>query len=461
MQEFDLVVIGSGPGGQRAAVQAAKLGKRAAVIEKREIVGGVTAHTGTIPSKTLREAVLFLSGWRQRGFYGQSYRVKSDIKMADLMHRLQATVSRQIEIIRHQLLRNGVTVINGEASFVDRQRLRILALDGKETIVRGEHIVVATGTVPHRPDDIPFDDERIIDSDGILGLSEIPRSMTVIGAGVIGVEYATIFSALDTRITLVDGREQMLDFIDRDVIDEFRHQLQSRDILLRLGEQLASVERDTDGSVITRLASGKRLRSDTLMVAAGRVGATAGLALDQAGLEADERGRLRVNEHYQTSVPNIYAVGDVIGFPALASTSAEQGRLAACHAFGADCTSSPEYFPFGIYAVPEISMVGKTEQELQAAGIPYDSGIAHLRETARGQIQGNQEGLLKLVFGLEDRRLLGVHIIGEGATELIHIGQAVMAHGGQLDYLVEAVFNYPTLAEAYKIAALAAWNRIR
>ncbi len=461
METFDLLVIGSGPGGQRAAIQAAKLGKRAAIIERREIVGGVTAHTGTIPSKTLREAVLYLCGWREKGIYGRSHRVKTDITAEDLLERLHITVRQEIEIIQHQLSRNGVTVLNGLASFINANTVRVTNAAGQTAEYRANAIVIATGTVPHRPSNIPFDDHTIIYSDGLLQIKKVPRSMVVIGAGVIGVEYATIFSALDARITLVDPRNTILDFVDSDIVDEFKHDLQSRGIQLRLGEEIERVEKRDDGSVMTYLKSGKKIRSDLLMAASGRLGATAELELGRAGLSADDRGRLSVQPTYQTDVPHIYAVGDVIGFPALASTSAEQGRLAACHAFAVREESAPEFYPLGIYAVPEISIVGKTEQQLRKEGVAYETGVARLRETARGQIQGVQEGLLKLIFGLKDHKLLGAHIVGEGATELIHIGQAVLAHGGTLEYFVGAVFNYPTFAEAYKIAALDAWNRVR
>lgn len=461
MQTFDLLVIGSGPGGQRAAIQAAKLGKRAAVIERREIVGGVTAHTGTIPSKTLREAVLYLCGYREKGIYGRSHRVKQDITAEDLLQRLHITVRQEIEVIQHQLSRNGVQVISGLAQFVDAHTVRVTSATGQSAEYRANAIVIATGTIPHRPPNIPFDDETIIDSDGLLQIKKVPRSMVVIGAGVIGVEYATIFSALDAKITLVDTRNTILDFVDTDIVDEFKHDLQSRGIQLRLGEEVERVEKLADGTVMTYLKSGKKMRSDLLMAASGRMGATGELALERAGLKADDRGRLAVRPTYQTDVPHIYAVGDVIGFPALASTSAEQGRLAACHAFEASTDSTPDYFPLGIYAVPEISIVGKTEQQLRKDGVAYETGVARLRETARGQIQGVQEGLLKLIFDLKDHKLLGAHIVGEGATELIHIGQAVIAHGGTLEYFVGAVFNYPTFAEAYKVAALDAWNRVR
>ncbi len=461
METFDLLVIGSGPGGQRAAIQAAKLGRSVAIVERREIVGGVTAHTGTIPSKTLREAVLYLAGWREKGIYGRSHRVKADITAGDLLERLHLTVRQEIEIIRHQLARNGVRVIYGCAEFLDANRVRVTDARGHAAEYGARQVVIATGTNPHRPGHIPFDDETIIDSDGLLQMRAIPRSLCVIGAGVIGVEYATIFSALDTKVTLVDTRLTMLDFVDTDIVDEFRHDLQNRGIQLRLGEEVDHVQRLPDGTVLTTLRTGRRIRSDMLMVASGRTGATADLGLARAGLDADARGRLTVNAQYQTAVPHIYAVGDVIGFPALASTSAEQGRLAACHAFGVPADSTPDHFPLGIYAVPEISLVGKTEQQLRQEGVAYETGIARLRETARGQIQGVQDGLLKLIFGLEDQRLLGAHIVGEGATELIHIGQAVLAHRGGLDYFVGSVFNYPTFAEAYKVAALDAWNRVR
>jgi NAD(P) transhydrogenase len=460
MKKYDLIVIGSGPGGQRAAIQAAKLGKDVAIVERREIVGGVTAHTGTIPSKTLRETVLHLSGFNQRCFYGQGYRAKHDITVDDLLHRLQSTISQQIQVIQDQLTRNGVHTINGTAAFVDKNTVQVVSADGNETRYQSEYFVVASGTVPRRPDNIPFNESTIIDSDGILGINRIPRTMTIIGGGVIGVEYATIFSALDVKVTVIDGRNQILDFIDTDIIDDFRHDIKERGVLLRLGEQVTTVEEMENGYTLAHLKSGKRVKGEVLMVAAGRTGATADLDLSNVGLTADEAGRIVVDDNYRTTVENIYAVGDVIGFPALASTSAEQGRFAACHAFNNDTSDAFQLFPFGIYAIPAISVVGKTEQELRAENTPYEMGTARLKETARGQIRGNAQGLLKLLFSLEDRRLLGVHIVGEGATELIHIGQAVIAHGGTLDYFVGAVFNYPTLAEAYKIAALDAWNRI-
>lgn len=460
MKKFDLIVLGSGPGGQRAAIQAAKLGKQVGIVERREIVGGVTAHTGTIPSKTLRETVLHLSGINQRCFYGQGYRAKQNITVDDLLTRLQTTINQQIQVIQDQLTRNGITTITGTASFVDENTVQVITADNNETRYQADYFVIATGTLPRRPDHIPFNNTTIIDSDGILGIDRIPRTMTIIGGGVIGVEYATIFSALDVKVTVIDGRDKILDFIDDEIIDDFRHDIKERGVALRLGEEVISVDETEDGQTIANLKSGKRVKGEVLMAAAGRIGATTELDLHNVGLEPDDVGRLKVDDNYTTSVPNIYAVGDVIGFPALASTSAEQGRFAACHAFRNDSSESFQLFPFGIYAIPAISVVGKTEQELKAENTPYEMGTARLKETARGQIRGNAQGLLKLLFSLKDRRLLGVHIVGEGATELIHIGQAVIAHGGTLDYFVDAVFNYPTLAEAYKVAALDAWNRI-
>lgn len=460
MPDYDLIVIGSGPAGQRAAIQAAKLGKRVAIIERKSEVGGVSLHTGTIPSKTLRESVLHLSGWRLRSFYGESYRVKEDITAQDILKRLHVTLEHEMEIMKHQLNRNGVKVLGGHARFVDPKQVSVTRADGSECCYSADHFLIAVGTRPHRPDHIPFDARSILDSDDILHIDKLPRSMTVVGAGVIGLEYATIFSALDIDITLIEAQDSLLTFLDKEIVDELLYVMRDRNMTVLLGEKVVDIRTDDRERVVTRLASGKHVVSGTALFAAGRQGATDQLAIDNAGLLADARGRLTVNEHYQTGQPHIYAAGDVIGFPSLASTSMEQGRLAACHAFGLPCYSRPEHFPFGIYAVPEISMVGATEQELKKQQIPYEVGAVRLRETARGQIMGISQGMLKMLFSIEDQRLLGVHIIGIGATEAIHIGQAVMSLGGKLDYFVDSVFNYPTLAEAYKVAALDAWNKL-
>ncbi|MEQ8276260.1 MAG: Si-specific NAD(P)(+) transhydrogenase [Deltaproteobacteria bacterium] len=456
--KYDFVVVGSGPAGQKAAIQAAKLGHRVALVERKMSLGGVSTHTGTIPSKTLREAVLYLSGFKQRTFYGRGHRLKQDIEAKDLTERLAITVEHEVEIVRDQLARNGVEVLGGLARFVGPHRMVIEDETGSST-VEGDKILVATGTRPRHPDCFQFDGRVVMDSDDVLRLEELPRSMVIVGAGVIGVEYASIFAALDVRVTLVDSRASMLDFVDQEIVDTFIALFRDRGVTLRLGEEVATLEK-SGGRVITRLASGREVHTDVALVTAGRVGNTGGLDLHAAGLNADDRGRLAVDGAFRTEVPHIYAAGDVIGFPSLASTSMEQGRLAACHAFGADSCSTSSQFPFGIYAVPEISMVGKTEQQLREEGVGYEVGVARLREIARGQILGLDSGLLKLIVALEDRRVLGVHILGEGATELIHIGQAVLNLDGTLDYFLENVFNYPTLAEAYKVAALDAHNRM-
>ncbi|MGM4909503.1 Si-specific NAD(P)(+) transhydrogenase [Rhizobium sp. 768_B6_N1_8] len=461
MFQYDLVVVGSGPAGRRGAIQAAKLGKKVLVIEQGKRVGGVSVHTGTIPSKTLRETALNLSGWRERGFYGRSYRVKQEISAEDLRRRLLITLDHEVEVLEHQFARNRVQHIRGKASFVDTNTLQIIKDDGDTMTVTGASILLAVGTKPFRPDYMPFDNKTVLDSDELLDIEELPRSMVVIGAGVIGIEYATIFSALDTVVTVIDPKSTMLDFIDKEIIEDFTYQLRDRNMKLLLGTKAEKVERLETGKVQLTLDSGRHLVTDMVLFAAGRMGATDTLNLDAIGLEADSRGRLKVNpETFQTSVPNIYAAGDVVGFPSLASTSMEQGRIAARVAIGAVAKEPQKYFPYGIYAVPEISTCGLTEEEMKERGIPYECGIARFRETSRGHIMGLDTGLLKLIFSLKTRRLLGVHIVGEGATELVHIGQAVLNLKGTVEYFVENTFNYPTLAEAYKIAGLDAWNRM-
>ncbi|WP_448950904.1 Si-specific NAD(P)(+) transhydrogenase [Labrys neptuniae] len=461
MYDYDMLVIGSGPSGRRAAVQSAKLGKSVLVVEKGRRVGGVSVHTGTIPSKTLRETVLNLSGWRERGFYGRAYRVKQDIGAVDLMNRLQKTLDHEVEVLEHQFSRNTVRTARGEARFVGPHEIEITTDTGSRSTVSANYILIACGTRPFRPDYVPFNPENVFDSDEIIELPKLPRSLTVVGAGVIGVEYATIFSALDVAVTLIEPRSSFLDFIDKELIQEFMHDLRDRNVSLRLGSPVVSIERQEDGRVVTKLGDGRKVASEMLMFAAGRIGNTDKLNLEVAGLKTDERGRIGVNPAtLQTEVPHIYAAGDVIGFPSLASTSMEQGRVAACHAFGLDPPPPPEYFPYGIYSVPEISTTGLTEEEVRQKGIPYEVGIARMRETSRGHIMGLDSGMMKMIFSTKTRRLLGVHILGEGATELIHIGQAVLNLKGTIDYFIENTFNYPTLAEAYKIAGLDAWNRM-
>ncbi|MCJ7996752.1 Si-specific NAD(P)(+) transhydrogenase [Rhizobium cremeum] len=461
MNSYDFVVVGSGPAGRRAAIQAAKLGKRVLVIEKGTRVGGVSVHTGTIPSKTLRETALNLTGWRERGFYGRAYRVKQEIRAEDLRRRLLITLDHEVDVLEHQFARNRVSQLRGKAHFIDPKTLEVEKEDGEVLRVQTEAVLLAVGTRPYRPAHIPFDGTNILDSDEILEIKELPRSMVVIGAGVIGIEYATIFSALDTAVTVVEPRDTMLDFIDKEIVEDFSYQLRDRNMKLIFGQTVEKVEKEPSGRCRVMLQNGRVLTAELVLFAAGRVGATDLLNLEACGLEADSRGRIKVDpETFQTAVPGIYAAGDVVGFPSLASTSMEQGRIAARHAVGAPAQEPPQYFPYGIYAVPEISTCGLTEEEVQQRGIPYECGIAHFRETSRGHIMGLDSGLLKMIFSLKTRRLLGVHIVGEGATELVHIGQAVLNLKGTVEYFVENTFNYPTLAEAYKIAGLDAWNRM-
>jgi NAD(P) transhydrogenase len=457
--DYDLLVIGSGPAGQKAAVQGAKLGKRIGLVERRHMVGGVCVNTGTIPSKTLREAVVYLTGLNQREMYGSSYRVKADITMGDLEERTRRVISREIDVIRDQLQRNRITLIAGTARFVDPHTLSIALDDGGDQHVTAENVVIAVGTRPTRPAEVEFDDRTIIDSDGLLGLAAIPSSLVVVGAGVIGVEYASMLAALGTKVTLVERRPRLLEFCDDEIIEALSHQLRDRGVVFRFGETVTAVERFETGSV-THLESGKRIAADAVFYSAGRHGATDLLDLERAGLEADEQGRIAVDQSFRTAAAHIFAVGDVIGFPSLAATSMEQGRLAARYAFDEPTNGMTTLLPFGIYTVPEISFVGKTEQELTDAGVPYEIGISRYRELARGQIIGDSYGMLKLLVSADDRRLLGVHALGANATEVIHIGQAVMAFEGTIDYLVDTVFNYPTLAEGYKVAALDASNKI-
>ncbi len=462
--DYDLVVIGSGPAGQRAAIAAAKLDKKVAMVEHRQVVGGVCINTGTIPSKTLREAVMHLSGYRERGIYGASYTVKQNISMQDLLFRTSHVIRHEIDVTRHQLMRNRIEMFEASAGFVDANTVRMTNLNGKgHRDVTAGSVVIACGTHATQDAHIPFDGQRVFISDDVLTLEKLPRSLAVIGAGVIGAEYATIFAALGIRVTLIDKRTQLLPFIDAEITQALAYHMHQNRVTLRLGEGVSGVEIFSDERgqhVRIKLDSGKQVVTDAALYSIGRTGATEKLNLDAAGVKSDSRGRVQVNENYQTTVPHIYAVGDVIGFPSLASTSMEQGRLAASHSFGVQAKSMPGLFPYGIYTIPEISTVGKTEAELTEAGVPYEVGKARYNEIARGQIIGDTGGLLKLLFHYDTRELLGVHIIGEGASELIHIGQAVLALGGTVDYFVNTVFNYPTLAECYKTAAFDGLNRL-
>ena len=462
MQEYDLVVIGSGPGGQKAAIAAAKLGKSVAVIERGLMLGGVCVNTGTIPSKTLREAVVYLTGMSQRELYGASYRVKEKITPADLLARTQHVIGKEIDVVRSQLMRNRVELYVGHARFIDAHTVQVEDPNRAESVaVSGRNIVIATGTKPLRPAGVEFDDSRVLDSDGILDLKTIPD--------VDGRRRAPASSASSTRrcsprwaprSPSSRSAPTMLDFCDPEIVEALRFHLRDLAVTFRFGEEVTAVDVGSSGTVTT-LASGKQIPAETVMYSAGRQGQTEHLDLEAAGLEADDRGRIFVDDDYQTKVDHIYAVGDVIGFPALAATSMDQGRLAAYHAFGEPCKAMTELQPIGIYSIPEVSYVGASEVDLTKDSVPYEVGVSRYRELARGQIAGDSYGMLKLLVSTEDLRLLGVHIFGTNATEMVHIGQAVMGCGGTVEYLVDAVFNYPTFSEAYKVAALDVMNKLR
>lgn len=461
MREYDLVVIGSGPGGQKAAIAAAKLGKSVAIVERGRMVGGVCVNTGTIPSKTLREAVVYLTGMSQRELYGASYRVKDKITPADLLARTQHVINKQVDVVRSQLMRNRIDLVLGHGRFIDPHTVLVEEdAQGERVTVSGDYIVIATGTKPARPSGVEFDENRVLDSDGILDLRSLPASMVVVGAGVIGIEYASMFAALGTKVTVVEKRDTMLEFCDPEIVEALKFHLRDLAVTFRFGEEVTAVDVGSSGTVTT-LGSGKQIPAETVMYSAGREGQTEHLGLENAGLEADRRGRIFVDDQFQTKVEHIYAVGDVIGFPALAATSMDQGRLAAYHAFGEPTEGITELQPIGIYSIPEVSYVGKTEVELTKDSIPYEVGVCRYRELARGQIAGDSYGMLKLLVSTSDRKLLGAHIFGTSATEMVHIGQAVMGCGGTVDYLVDAVFNYPTFSEAYKVAALDVTNKMR
>jgi NAD(P) transhydrogenase len=452
-------VIGSGPAGQRAAIQGAKCGRRVAVVEQREIVGGVCVNTGTIPSKTMREAVLHLSGFMFQGIYGVNYRVKEKITMADLGFRVNQVIKTEADVTQAQLARNGVEVITGRASFVDSTHVRVESVAGSAEF-EAPTIIIATGTKPAVSPTVPLNGKTIVNSDQILQIPEIPHTLIVVGGGVIGVEYACMFAILGVRVIIIEKRPRLLEFADQEMVETLSYHLRDHRVTMRLNEEVASVAETPDGGVVAHLESNKVISGDTLLYAVGRQGAVEDLNLAAAGLEADSRGRIAVDADYRTKVPSIYAVGDVIGFPSLASVSMEQGRLAAAKACGLEIHSNPANYPYGIYTIPEISFIGKTEEQLTAEDVPYEVGVGYYRETARGQIRGDTTGRLKIVFHRETREILGVHIIGEGASELLHIGQAVIVLKGTVDYFIDTVFNYPTLAECYKAAAFNGINKL-
>ncbi len=458
MQSYDLIVIGSGPAGQRAAIQASKSGKKVALVEKREVVGGVCINTGTIPSKTMREAVIHFSGFHYQAVYGMNYRVKEKVSMADLFFRVHHVIKTEIDVTQSQLSRNNVEMLTGQASFVDATHIDVTNSRGASRI-EAPHIVVAVGTKPAASAKVPINGRNIIDSDQILSMTDMPRTLIVVGGGVIGVEYTCMFAVLGVRVILVEKRPRLLEFADSEMVEALSYHLRDSRVTMRLNEEVESVE-ETAGCVVATLQSRKKITGDALLYAVGRQGNVDELNLSAAGIEADSRGRIKVDADFRTSQPNIFAVGDVIGFPSLASVSMEQGRIAAGRAFNVPLQSKPAFYPYGIYTIPEISFIGKTEEQLTDEDVPYEVGVAYYREIARGQIRGDTTGRLKLIFHRETRLLLGVHIIGEGACELLHIGQAVMILGGTVEYFVETVFNYPTLAECYKAAAFNGLNKL-
>ena len=458
--DFDVVVIGSGPAGEKAAMQAAKVRQRVAVVDRPGALGGNCLHTATIPSKTLRETILYVAGVKQRSLYGIQTTLRKDVTVDDLMRRKEAVIAGQLEVLEHKLDRNAVTAVFGTARFLDPNRIEVLDGEGGRRELGARFIVIATGSRPARDPSIPFDDKRIYDSDSILRLDRVPRTLTIVGAGVIGCEYACMFAMLGTKVTLIDARPRVLDFVDAEIAELLVARMRDLGITLRLGEAVAEVRCETADRIVAETRSGKAVVGEKLLYAVGREGNTGGLALERAGLQAGRRGLLEVNAHFQTAVPHVYAVGDVIGFPSLAATSMHQGRLAMAHAFGVPVNGEGTRLPYGIFTIPEISMVGETEEQLTRACVPYEVGQAFFREIARGEIVGDRAGMLKLLFDRASHRLRGVHIIGEKAAELVHIGQAVLAFGGPVDYFVDNVFNYPTLSEAYKVAALNGLNRL-
>ncbi len=457
---YDLIVIGSGPAGQKAALAAAKSGARVAIIEqKQQTVGGSCLHTGTIPSKTLREAILYFTGHYMHSMYGSSYRLKDHITTDDLTFRVSHVVRHELDVVSSQMQRNDIDMYFGLARFTSPHTLTIEGID-TTTTHSGEKFVIAVGSIPARPSHIPFTPGRIVDSDAILDLKKIPRTMVVVGGGVIGCEYSALFAVLGVEVTLIEQRTRLMEFVDHEIIDTLIYHMRNQNMTLRLGEAVIRVCIDDRDRIITEMESGKRVIAETLLFAIGRQGATAGLQLEAVGLQADERGRLQVDANFRTAVDHVYAAGDVIGHPGLASTSMEQGRLAACHALGLPCVTFSQLSPTGIYTIPELSMVGETEEQLTQKRVPYETGIARYAEIAKGQIIGDEHGMLKLLFHRESLRLLGVHAIGSAAAEIIHIGQAVIAHEGTIEYFVNTVFNYPTLAEAYKTAAFDGLNKL-
>lgn len=476
MLECDLCVIGSGPAGQRAAIQAAKLRKRVVVVEDAPFVGGGAIRNGTIPSKALREAILRSLGRVSATPRAEDFLIGRNARFADLLESAHAVVEAESRVVQQHFSSNGIQVVLGRGRFEGADRVVVEKAaarrngDIERVEIRASNVVVAVGTRPARPTNIAFDGRNIITSDELLELDYLPHSMIVVGGGVIGTEYASMLAALGVRVTLVEGRARLLDFVDTEIIEALQYHLRQAGVTLRLGEKVVSIRtvdpppgaRSVNAQMAeATLESGKTLRADCLLYAVGRQGSTDDLGLEHAGLAADDRGRIAVDENFRTKVEHIYACGDVVGFPALASTSMEQGRRAACAMFGEKVEQAEELLPYGIYSIPEISMVGWTEERLTAEGIPYEAGIAQYKEIARGQLLGDEIGMLKMLIHQDSHAVLGVHAIGTGATELIHIGQAAIAFRATVEYFVNTVFNYPTLAECYKVAAYNGLNKLK
>ena len=456
--EFDLVVIGSGPAGQRAAVQAAKLGKKIGLVERMPSLGGVCILTGTVPSKTFREAVINIEG---AGAFHPGKRSEHKPAMSDVLQRVTDVLLTESEVVRQQLSRNGVQLIRGTGRFKEAHVLEARSLATVRQI-RSKRFLIAVGTRPAAPEDVPVDGRIIMTSDEILALEKLPDSMVVVGGGVIGIEYASFFARLGVQVTLIDRHEKPISFIDSQIVDELMSQMEAEGVTFLMNDGVSSIQaiHTPNPHAELTLNSGMKLSSDTVLYSIGRIAATDTLDLDRVGVECDSRGRLSVDEDYKTNVPHIYAAGDVIGFPALAATSSEQGRIATCRMFGIQTAKMGTHYPYGIYSIPELSMVGKTEEELKKEDTNFVVGVARYREIARGQILGDETGLFKMLFDSDTKELLGVHCIGTGATELVHVGQAALKLGGGLSYFLETVFNYPTLAECYKVAAFDAANKI-
>ncbi|HVA95571.1 MAG TPA: Si-specific NAD(P)(+) transhydrogenase [Candidatus Dormibacteraeota bacterium] len=453
MESFDLIVIGSGPAGEKGAVQAASFGKRVALIERRGVLGGASANTGTVPSKTLRESALYFSGLRQRGLFDIDDSLREGLSVQGFMRRKDAVITAERLKIATSLAAHKIELISGTARFEDPHTINAVNSDGAPRYLRGEVILIATGSTANRPPEIPFDDKTFFDSDTILSMGRVPKSMIVVGAGVIGCEYASIFTAVGVAVTLVERRERLLPFLDREISERLREHLASLGLTILFQESPKTTERTASGVRMT-LSSGKVVEAETTLFAGGRHGAVEGLGLERAGLGINQYGNIDVNDHFQTHVPHIYAAGNVIGFPSLASTSMEQGRVAMSHAFGFPFKQRlASQLPMGIYTIPEISAVGETVESCEVKKIRCEVGRAKYANNARGQILGDTSGLLKLIFRQDTRQLLGVQIMGESATELIHLGMAVLEAGGTIDTFIELVFNFPTLSEMYKYAA--------